>query len=99
MTLSQDLEALHEILDRLEDVKKYFHYTPASILGDCVLISYINEVSNSASITELLVQTPMPHKAFPIARAAFEAVQLATLLVTQEDYVTMGTAAWLYYTQ
>lgn len=69
----------------------------AHAIPDLVLLGFLNEVEENARVTALIGSSDLPHRGFPNARAAFEAAQLASLLVTDPDYDRAGARAWIYY--
>jgi hypothetical protein len=80
----------------LEDLAK-FQVTRAHAIPDLVLLGFLNEVEENARATSIVGTSDLPHRGFPNARAAFEAAQLALLLVTDPEYDRAGARAWVYY--
>lgn len=67
------------------------------LVPDIALIGFLTEIDENVRAVEVVAASDLPHRAYPNARAAYEAAQRALLLVTAEDYDLEGAKAWVYY--
>lgn len=74
-----------------------FTPNPKHFVADLALRGLLVELAENALTGKAIVDGPMPHRAYPSARAAFEACQLSLLLATAEDYDLDGAKAWVHY--
>jgi hypothetical protein len=86
-----------EDLARFHRTRALVAPTPAHLVPDIVLDGFLNELHENAEVAAEIAMGRRPHRAFPNARSAFEAMQLALLLVTSDDYDQAGARAWIYY--
>ncbi len=77
--------------------REAFSPLAAHLVPDMVLLGYAIEIDENIHAAELLLTNGFGHRAFPNVRAAYEAAQLAILLVTDNDYDLAGARAWLYH--
>jgi hypothetical protein len=66
------------------------------LVPDIALRGFLHEMLENALIASSIAEGPIPHRAFPNVRSAFEAAQLALLLATSSDYDLDGARAWVY---
>jgi hypothetical protein len=88
---------LDEAITQLRDELAAFECRPYTLLPDLVLFGLLADLLDSATAVAHVALSNVPHKAYPNARAAFEAAQNALVLVTHEDYARAGARAWVYY--
>ena len=91
------LDSFETVKTRFSEARAIFRPARAHALPDIVLLGFLNEIEENASVTTLIGSSEFPHRGFPNARSAFEAAQLALLLVTDPDYDRAGARAWVYY--
>jgi hypothetical protein len=65
--------------------------------ADLALVGLYNELREAAFQAMELCHLHAQSAAFPLARTVFEATQQIIVLATEDDYVGVGTRAWLYY--
>lgn len=70
---------------------------PAHFVADLALRGLLLDLEENALTGKAIVDGPMPHRAYPSARAAFEACQLSLLLATADDYDLEGATAWVHF--
>lgn len=92
--LAMDLTAE---LSGLQQAQSTFEFRAETFLADLILLGLSVEVEESARAVQSLVATELPHRAFPLARTAYEAAQQALVLATHEDYAEIGTRAWVFF--
>ncbi len=88
---------LRNAIRTLSRIQRDFQFLADSLLADIALFGLTFDVLDSARAVEIIAETEFPHRAYPIARTAFEAAQQAMVLATQENYVLAGTRAWIYF--
>lgn len=84
-------------LRRLDDALSKFSCAPATLASDLVLLGLAADVADSARAASFIADSPLPHKAYPLARLAFDGAQNALVLATHEDYAIAGARAWAYF--
>jgi hypothetical protein len=67
------------------------------LVPDIALLGFLNDIEENARAVDVLSSSHLPHRAFPNARAAYEAAQQALLLSSSDDYDLAGARAWVYY--
>jgi hypothetical protein len=91
------VESLIAALRQLCDLVARFAPTRPHLVPDIALLGFLKDVEENSRAVLLFADTPLRHRAYPSARAAFEAAQLALLLVTDSEYDLAGARAWIYY--
>jgi uncharacterized membrane protein len=84
-------------LEHLNAVRERFTIRAQLLPADLALVGLYNDLRDAASLVIVLCQIDAPVAAFPLARIVFEATQRIIALATEDDYVRVGTRAWLYY--
>jgi hypothetical protein len=83
-------------LARLETALRQLPATAMHLIPDLVLRSYLHDAVENGTVVQLLISTKLRHRAFPNARACFEAAQQALLLASDPNYDLAGAKAWVY---
>ncbi|MBW4481428.1 MAG: hypothetical protein KME14_02680 [Tildeniella torsiva UHER 1998/13D] len=91
------LQNLQNAIRILHKSQKAFRFSANTLLADIALFGLAFDVLDSAYAVEILSETRLPHRGYPIARTAFEAAQQAMVLATQENYALAGARAWIYF--
>lgn len=92
-----DLQPLRDATVRLGQARASLRYHSQYLVPDLSLLGFLQDVEENARTVEVLALSDAGHRAFPNARASFEASQLALLLCTDPDYKLAGARAWVYY--
>lgn len=91
------MSVLATALAEFRAAKAKFTPTRAHLVPDLALLGLLCDVEENAEAVLALGATPVPHRAYPNARAAFEASQQALLLATEPDYDLSGARAWAFF--
>lgn len=89
-------DALARAITGLKAAQAGFRPHAVFFVPDLVLLGYLREAEENASAVLALAESDVPHRAFPNARAVFEAAQLALVLTTHPDYRYAGALAWVH---
>lgn len=87
---------LAEARDRYEAARNRFFVSPDHLVPDIALLGFLRDIEESVQTVEVVAGSDLPQRAFPNARAPYEAAQRGLLLVTAEDYDLDGAKAWVY---
>lgn len=85
-----------EWFDQLKGQRDAFTISVESLPADLALVGLVDDVLDAAAIA-LDVVDQQVRAAYPLVRTAFEAAQRIVALGTDDDYLSTGTRAWLYY--
>lgn len=98
-TLNSLTDSVNSRLEQLKARKERFVVRAELLPADLALIGLLQDLLDAASGAFQLCQpgTPAAAAAFPLTRTVFEAAQRLIALATSDDYVRVGTRAWLYY--
>lgn len=94
--MNSDFDAVALKLEHLNYMREAFVMRAALLPADLALLGLLDDTLDAASTVVQLCRDNRPITAFPLARRAFEATQRVIVLATEEDYVRVGTRAWLY---
>lgn len=84
-------------LKQLQSLHAEHGLRAAALVPDLAFIGLLDDVVDAAEAAIDLLRTSRPYRAYSMARVAFEAAQRLLVLATADDYVGLGTRAWLYY--
>jgi hypothetical protein len=84
-------------LSHLDSVREQFLMRAELLPADLALVGLYNELREAAFLAVELCRLHAQSAAFPLARTVFEATQQIIVLATEEDYIGVGTRAWLYH--
>ena len=83
-------------LNHLSSVRERFLIRAELLPADLALVGLCNELRDAAFLAVELCHLHAQSAAFPLARTVFEATQQIIVLATEDDYLSVGTRAWLY---
>jgi hypothetical protein len=86
-----------DLLQRLRKARSKHGFRAETLVPDLAFIGLVDDCIDAAEEGLALVTGKRPHRGYAMARAAFEAAQRLLILATSDDYVALGTRAWLYY--
>lgn len=84
-------------LNHLSSVREQFLIRAELLPADLALVGLYNELREAAFLAVELCRLHAQSGAFPLARTVFEATQQIIVLATEEEYIGVGTRAWLYH--
>jgi hypothetical protein len=84
-------------LNHLDSVRERFLMRAELLPADLAFVGLYNELREAAFLAVELCRLHAQSAAFPLARRVFEATQQIIVLATEEDYLGVGTRAWLYH--
>jgi hypothetical protein len=84
-------------LNHLSSVREKVLIRAELLPADLALVGLYNELRDAAFLTVELCHLHAQSAAFPMARTVFEATQQLIVLATEDDYLSVGTRAWLYH--
>src|SRR5256885_1689695 len=84
-------------LNHLDSVRERLLLRAELLPADLALVGLYNEIREAAFLAVELCRLHAQSAAFPLARRVFEATQQIIVLATEEDYLGVGTRAWLYH--
>ncbi|OGU10273.1 MAG: hypothetical protein A2075_21745 [Geobacteraceae bacterium GWC2_58_44] len=84
-------------LMHLKELRTLHGFRAETLAPDLAFIGLVDDVIDATEEALDLVAGPRPHRAYAMVRVAFEAAQRLIVLATSDDYVHLGTRAWLYY--
>lgn len=84
-------------LGQLDTVRDRFIVRAERLPADLAVLWLCNEIREAAYSAVELRRLHAQSAAFPSARTVFEATQQLIVLATEDDYVGIGTRAWLYH--
>jgi len=91
-----DSDFLQSALANLDAALHDLPVTGTHLVPDLVLRSYLHDAAENARVVRFLLASEFRDRAFPSARACFEAAQLALLLASDRNYDLAGAKAWVY---
>lgn len=89
-----------KVSKQLKDLRRlrgYHGFRAETLVPDLALIGLVDDIIDAVETAIQLLQGDKPHRAYSMARVAFEAAQRLLVLGTSENYLRLGTRAWLYY--
>ena len=92
---SQFDEAIAKI-NLLGPIREQFQIRAELLPADLAIVGLYTELRESAFLAVELCRLHAQSAAFPLARTVFEATQQLIVLATEDDYLSVGTRAWLY---
>src|SRR5712671_2765753 len=84
-------------IDGLRRLRQHHGVRAATLLPDLALIGLVDDTIDAAETALDLLEGARPYRAYAMVRVAFEAAQRLLVLATSDDYLHLGTRAWLYY--
>jgi len=84
-------------LDQLRKLRSLHGFRAETLVPDLAFIGLVDDVLDASEEALNLIAGPRPYRAYAMVRIAFEAAQRLLVLATADDYVHLGTRAWLYY--
>lgn len=90
-------QKLSKRLNELKRLRQHHGFRAETLVPDLALIGLVDDIIDAVETAVLLLQGDKPHRAYSMARVAFEAAQRLLVIGTAEDYTRIGTRAWLYY--
>lgn len=91
------IEQVAKPLATLRQLRSLHGFRAETLVPDLAFIGLVDDTLEAAEEALQLVAGPRPHRAYAMVRVAFEAAQRLLVLATAENYVQVGTRAWLYY--
>ncbi len=92
-----DLDRVAKLHTNLRELRILHGFRAETLVPDLAFIGLVDDVLDAADEALQLVTGPRSYRAYSMVRVAFEAAQRLLALATAEDYVHLGTRAWLYY--
>lgn len=83
-------------LNHLSSVRERFLIQAELLPADLAIEGLYNQLRDAAFLAVELCRLHAQSAAFPLARTVFEATQQIIVLATEDDYLSVGTRAWLY---
>lgn len=90
-------KTLAQSIDGLRRLRQHHGVRAATLLPDLALIGLVDDTIDAAETALDLLEGPRPYRAYAMVRVAFEAAQRLLVLATSDEYLHLGTRAWLYY--
>ncbi|HAF22684.1 MAG TPA: hypothetical protein DCK93_07175 [Blastocatellia bacterium] len=90
-------KTLPQSIDGLRRLRQRHGVRAATLLPDLALIGLVDDTIDAAETALDLLEGPRPYRAYAMVRIAFEAAQRLLVLATSDEYLHLGTRAWLYY--
>ena len=90
-------EEATEKLNHLSSIRERFLIRAELLPADLALVGLYNELRDAAFLAFELCHLHAQPAAFPLARTVFEATQQIIVLATEDNYLGVGTRAWLYH--
>jgi hypothetical protein len=84
--------------DDLKTLRDQFEIRADLLPADLALVGLLDDLLDASTATIEFVDRST-RVVYPLVRTAFEAAQRIVALATDEDYLRIGTRAWLYYQQ
>src|SRR5919197_3447056 len=91
------MERVTKPLQSLRQLRSMHGFRAETLVPDLAFIGLVDDTIEATEEALQLVVGPRPHRAYAMVRVAFEAAQRLLVLATTQDYVRLGTRAWLYY--
>lgn len=89
--------SVERCLSRLRSLRLRHGLRAETLLPDLAFIGLVDDTIDAAEAALQLLQTDRPYRAYSMLRVAFEAAQRLLVLGSADDYIHVGTRAWLYY--
>jgi hypothetical protein len=83
-------------LNHLSSIRERFVIRAELLPADLAVDGQYNDIREAAFLAVQLCRLHSHSAAFPLARTVFEGAQRLIILTTEEDYLSLGTRAWLY---
>jgi hypothetical protein len=96
-TVEKENNSINSGLAKLRGLRAQHGFRAATLVPDLAFIGLVDDTIDAVEEALSLLDGPRPHRAYAIARIAFEAAQRLIVLGTADDYLELGTRAWLYY--
>jgi hypothetical protein len=90
-------KTLLQLIDGLQRLRQHHGVRAATLVPDLALIGLVNDMIDAAETALDLLEGERPYRAYAMERVAFEAAQRLLVLATSDEYLNLGTRAWLYY--
>ena len=90
-------EELAKTARQLRALRKEYGVRAVTLVPDLAFVALINDTLDATDTALELLNSPRPYRGYAMARVAVEATQRLLVIATADDYVTLGTRAWLYY--
>ena len=91
------IEQVAKPLATLRQLRSLHGFRAETLVPDLAFIGLVDNTLEAVEEALQLVAGARPHRAYAMVRVAFEAAQRLLVLATAENYVKVGTRAWLYY--
>jgi len=85
------------LLSQLNAVRDQFEIRAELLPADLALVGLYSTLQDAAYSAVELCRLHAQSAAFPMARTTFEATQQIIALATEDDYLGVGTRAWLFH--
>jgi hypothetical protein len=92
-----DDQGASKSLERLKVRRQELTIRAESLPADLALLGLVDDLLGAAAAAIALAADESLTVVYPLTRIAFEAAQRIIVLATDDDYLTVGTRAWLYY--
>lgn len=86
-----------KLITKLREARALHGFRGETLVPDLAFVGLIDDTIDAAEEALHMVSGPRPHRAYAMVRVAFEAAQRLLVLAATDDYVRLGTRAWLYY--
>lgn len=94
--MNVDSQRYRTELSKLADLREQFDIRADSLPADLALAGLLENLLEAAAAAIQVLENST-QAVYPLARTAFEAAQRIVALATDDDYLRVGTRAWLYY--
>jgi len=86
-----------QLIEVLQRGRQAYGFRAETLVPDIAFIGLVDDCIDAAQTALELLASSRPHRAYSMARVAFEASQRIVVLATSPDYIRLGTRAWLFY--
>lgn len=90
-------EDIGNLIVKLRELRGIHGFRAETLVPDLAFVGLVDDTIDATEEALQLLRGPRPHRAYAMVRVAFEAAQRLLVLATADDYIHLGTRAWLYY--
>jgi hypothetical protein len=88
---------ISKLIAKLRELRDLHGFRAETLVPDLALVGLVDDTVDAAEEALQLSRGPRAYRAYAMVRVAFEAAQRLLVLATANDYIRLGTRAWLYY--
>lgn len=96
MNMNSDHEGCRTRLFELTTLREGFEIRADLLPADLALLGLLDDLLDASTVAIQFADKSI-RTVYPLVRTAFEASQRIVALATDDDYLRLGTRAWLYY--